>query len=148
MLLKPKYNSFYGMFIRYCNILNNYPNFVKKNYVSANLRKDLEYMELLSSHAIFLAANKIETEEQFFSFMQKKEKRLDDLKNSLEDIYKKRETTPPKELYKKLYKVISERATVREELEICESIRSRKDSIKKELEEIKERRTINNEYIK
>lgn len=148
VLLKSKYNSFYGIFIRYCNILNNYPNFAKKNYVSANLRKDLEYMELLSSHAIFLAANKIETEEQFFYFMQKKEKRLDDLKNSLEDIYKKRETTPPKKLYKKLYKVISERSTVREELEICESIRNRKDSIKKELEEIKERRTINNEYIK
>lgn len=148
VLFKPKYNSFYGMFIRYCNILNNYPNFVRKNYVSENLRKNLEYMEEFNSHAIFLATNKIETEEQFFSFVQKKEKRLDELKNSLEVIWKKRKKIPSEEKYKKLCSISEEMRIVREELKICEKIRNRKDSINEELKEIKEREMINHEYIK
>ncbi len=80
-LFKPKFNSFYSLYIRYCNILGNYPKYVKKHYISPSLRNDINLLDEISSHAIFLAQNNITNEEQFFSFIKSKEIELDNFKN-------------------------------------------------------------------
>lgn len=151
ILLKPNYNSFYGMYIRYCNILGIYPNYVKKQYISASIRNDVNKLEELSSHAIFLANNQIETEEQFFSLLETKELELDSLKNTREDLWKKIKKVSPterEELKKQIQDITEKLKPLTDELKMCEKIRIRKDSIKENLKNLKDKEMIIDEHIR
>lgn len=150
-LLKPKYNSFYGMYIRYCNILGNYPNFVKKHYISASIRNDINKLDELSSHAVFLAKNNIETEEHFFSFLKSTEIELDKLKSEKEKLWKDMKKISPKEqekLKKEIDTLNEKIKPLREELKMCEKIRIRKDCIKENLNTLEEKEMIIDEHIR
>lgn len=151
IILKPKYNSFYGMYIRYCNILGNYPNFVKKHYVSASVRNDMNRLDELSNHAIFLAKNNIETEEQFFTFLESKEVKLDNLKNAREELWKKLKKLPSKEqedIKDEIWKLNEEIKPLSEELKMCEKIRTRKEYIKENLKTLEEKEMMIDERIR
>lgn len=151
ILMKPKYNSFYSMYIRYCNILGNYPNFVKRQYISASMRDDINRLKELSSHAIFLAKNNIENEEQFFSFLESKEQELDNLKNTREELWRKLKKLSPEEqeeIKKQLQDLGEKIRPINEELKMCEKIRIKKDSIKENLENLKDKEMILDEHIR
>lgn len=151
ILLKPNYNNFYGMYIRYCNILGTYPNYVKKQYISASIRNDVNKLDELSSHAIFLANNQIETEEQFFSLLKTKELELDSLKNTREDLWKKIKKVSPseqQELKKQIQDINEKLKPLTNELKMCEKIRIRKDSIKENLKNLKDKEMIIDEHIR
>ena len=68
------------MYIRYCNILNNYPNYVKKYNMSSTMKDDLKKLDAFSEQARLLVENNIETEENFESFLKIKLMKLSDLK--------------------------------------------------------------------
>ena len=52
VLSKPKYNSFYSMYIRYCNLLNNYPNYVRKYPISSSIKNDINKLDSFRKQAI------------------------------------------------------------------------------------------------
>lgn len=151
ILLHKKYNTFYGMYIRYCKILNIYPNYIKKHCVSESMKSDVNKLDELSKQAILLANNNIEKEEQFLEFMKNKETKLDNLKNNKEDLYKKIKhlsLSEQEEIKKQINNLNENIKTLREELKMCTEIKNRKDSIKETLKYITEREMINDEHIK
>ncbi len=151
IILKPKYNSFYGMYLRYCHILGNYPNYVKHHYITASIRNDISKLDELSNQAILLAKNNIETEEQFFSFLESKEIELDYLKNTRENLWKKCKQLSSREqedIKFQIGKINEEIKPLNEELKMCEKIRIRKDLIKENLETLKDKEMIKDEHIK
>lgn len=151
ILLKPRYNSFYWMYIRYCNILNNYPSQVKRSYISPNIRNDLEKIEELSKQAILLANNNIETEEQFLKFNDSKVYELTKLKNRREDLWKKHKKVSASkqiEIKSQIDELNISIKSLSEEVKMCENIRLRKDSIRRNLESLKDKEMINDEHIR
>ncbi len=151
IILKPHYNSFYSMYIRYCNILGNYPKFVRKYPISSSMKADVNKLEELSQQAVYLAKNNIDTEEQFFNLVESKESELDNLKNSRENLWKeiKKVTPDKKEDIKIQIKNINEELkTLNNELKVCEKIRIRKESIKENLENLKDKEMIVDEHIR
>ncbi len=151
LFLKPNYKSFYGMYIEYCKILGKYPLFVKYYPVSASMRSDINKLEELSNHAIFLAKNCIETDEQFFSFISIREQKLDELKNLREDLWKniKKVSSKKQEELKEEIKKINEKIKpIMNELKMCERIRIKRNFIKENLENLKEKEMKLNEHVK
>lgn len=151
ILLKPKYNNFYLMYVRYCSILNNYPKNFKTTYISSSIRKDVDELEELSNQAIFLVENKIETEMQFNEFHESKIRELIKLKNEKEDLWKhhkKVDDNEKKKLENKIDDLTINIKDIYEDVKMCEKIKLRKDSIKENLEEIENKEMIKNERIK
>ena len=52
--------------IRYCNLLDNYPNYVKKYPLSSSIKEDVKKLDSFSEQAIMLVNNHIETEDNFY----------------------------------------------------------------------------------
>lgn len=151
ILLKPKYNSFYWMYVRYCNILGNYPNYVKKNYISSNVRNDVNKLEQFSKQAILLANNKIETEDQFIEFNESKISELIKLKNTKEDLWKKSKqasTSEKEEIKLQIQEINKKIKPINEEVKMCENIRVGKDLVKENLKSLKDKEMIIDEHIR
>lgn len=151
IILKPHYKSFYSMYIRYCNILGNYPNFVRKYPISSSMKSDISKLEDLSKQAIFLADNHIDNEEQFFQLIESKELNLDNLKDTREKLWKeiKKVSLEEQEKLKTQIKSINQEINkLNEELKMCEKIRVKKDSIKESFEKIKDKEMIVDEHIR
>lgn len=151
ILLKPKYNTFYGMYVRYCKLLGNYPDYVKKNNKITNLRKDVDKLEQLSKQAIFLVDNKIETEEQFYNLLKTKENELDTLKNEREDLWKKHKYAPSIEkekIKKQISKLSDDIIAISKDIKMCEDIRVRKNKVMENINILDEKEMVNNERFK
>ena len=151
ILSKPKYNSFYSMYIRYCNILNNYPNYIKKNYISSQMKEDIKKLEQFSNQAIMLVNNNIETEERFFEFLNSKVNELSNLKQNREDLWKKYKTVNENEqtIIKNEINNISEKIKeISKEVKMCEDIKIRKEDIKENLKNIEDKEMIVDEHIR
>lgn len=148
ILLKPKYNNFYGMYIRYCNIIGNYPNYVKKNYINHNIKKDIDRLDILSKQANMLAKNNIETLEDFNNYHESLINKLIDLKNQREDLWKSNKIADElssKELINSLSDEINK---INKEVKLCEDIRIRHKEIERNVENIKDKEMIIDEYIR
>jgi len=138
---KPKYNSFYSSYIRYCNILRNYPNFSKKYKLSNNIREESKLLDKYSEQAELLVNNNIETEEQFFSFYNNRQLTVASLKNQREEMKNK-----DNKLYKlEIEKLNSKIKKISKEIRICRDIEDRKEIIK---DNLKEMEMIVDEHIK
>ncbi len=152
ILSKPKYNSFYSMYIRYCNILNNYPNYVKKYNVSSTMKADLDKLELLSVQARLLVENNIETEEQFKSFLENKIDEVDDKKSKRTQLYKLMsdvETVKEKlEIRKEINNLGEEIKSISFDIDMLEMIKSRTENIKEEIQKLEDKEMMKDEHIK
>ncbi len=150
VISKPKYNSFYSMYIRYCNILNNYPSFIKKYNVSSVMKEDIKKLDKFSKQAIMLVNNNIETEDKFFEFLNSKVYELSDLKQKREELWRKYKMCNEDEkleIKKEINNISNNISKVNEEVKMCEDIRLRKEDIKKDLKIMKEREMIIDEHI-
>lgn len=150
-LLKPKYNSFYGMYIRYCNILNIYPDYANKKYISSSMRENIKHLDELSEQAILLADNKIETEEQFFSFYQNLKEELISVKGKREELWRlsrENNSNLSEELKDEINKLNNKVESINKDLALCKKIAMRKDIIKEDLKKIEEKEMINDEHIR
>lgn len=150
-LLKPKYNSFYGMYIRYCNILGNYPNYIKRNYISKNIRDDVDRLDILSKQAILLANNKIESVDDFNHYHESKINELIDLKNNREDLWKKIKIVDNKEkeyILLQIKELNNKIKPLNEEVKMCENIKLRKDEINNNLKTMEDKELIVDEHIR
>ena len=150
-IFHPKYNTFRGMYIRYCKLLNIYPNLVKKYYVSQNIRDDVRIMDLYSKQAILLTTNSINTEKDFIAFSDSKVQELINLKNKREDMWKLTKKVNEEQknyIIKEIYNLTNKINSLNDEVKLCESIRAKKDIIKENLENIKGKELNYNEYIK
>ncbi len=151
ILAKPKYNSFYSLYIRYSNLLNNYPNFVKKYNISSNLKYDVKKMNDFSRQAIMLAENKIETEDDFLKFYNHKVEELDYLKGTREDLWKKYKLaneSNQEEIKIRIDSITNQIKEVKNEVKMCENIKNRRDSIIDNIKSIDEKEMVINEYIR
>ena len=147
-LLKPKYNSFYSMYIRYSNLIGNYPNYVKNNYISNDIKKDIEVLDMINEETILLVNNKIETLEDFNIFHENKIDKLIELKNKKEDLYKEYKITNDINIKNSIDSINKEIIPLTKEVKLCEDIRLRNNKIKNNLEEIREKEMMKNEYIR
>ena len=147
-LLKPKYNSFYSMYIRYSNLIGNYPNYVKNNYISNDIKKDIEVLDMINEETILLVNNKIETLEDFNIFHENKIDKLIELKNTKEDLYKEYKITNDINNKNSIDSINKEIIPLTKEVKLCEDIRLRNNKIKNNLEEIRDKEMMKNEYIR
>lgn len=151
VLSKPKYNSFYSMYIRYCNLLNNYPNYVRKYPISSSIKNDINKLDSFSKQAIMLANNNIETEENFFDFLSDNVQELSNLKQYREDLWKKYKLVNEKnkiDVRKDINNVSDKIKEVSNIVKMCEDIRLRKDEIYSNLKYIEDKEMINDEHIR
>ena len=150
-LLKPKYNSFYGMYIRYCNILNIYPEYMQKNSISASMKEDIKKLDEISNQMILLANNQIETEEQFFSFYNELKNELIAVKGEREELwrlYRKDKNIDKNEIKEKIDKLSSKIVQINDDINLCKKIESKKENIKEDIKKIEEKEMINDEFIR
>lgn len=151
VLSKPKYNSFYSMYIRYCNLLNNYPNYVRKYPISSSIKNDINKLDSFNKQAIMLANNNIETEENFFDFLSDNVQELSNLKQYREDLWKKYKLVNEKnkiDVRKDINNVSDKIKEVSNIVKMCEDIRLRKDEIYSNLKYIEDKEMINDEHIR
>lgn len=151
VLSKPKYNSFYSMYIRYCNLLNNYPNYVRKYPISSGIKNDINKLDSFSKQAIMLANNNIETEENFFNFLNDNVQELSNLKQYREDLWKKYKLVNEKnkiDVRKDINNVSDKIKEVSNIVKMCEDIRLRKNEIYSNLKYIEDKEMINDEHIR
>lgn len=151
VLSKPKYNSFYSMYIRYCNLLNNYHNYVRKYPISSSIKNDINKLDSFSKQAIMLANNNIETEENFFDFLSDNVQELSNLKQYREDLWKKYKLVNEKnkiDVRKDINNVSDKIKEVSNIVKMCEDIRLRKDEIYSNLKYIEDKEMINDEHIR
>lgn len=151
VLSKPKYNSFYSMYIRYCNLLNNYPNYVRKYPISSGIKNDINKLDSFSKQAIMLANNNIETEENFFNFLNDNVHELSNLKQYREDLWKKYKLVNEKnkiDVRKDINNLSDKIKEVSNIVKMCEDIRLRKNEIYSNLKYIEDKEMINDEHIR
>lgn len=151
VLSNPKYNSFYSMYIRYCNLLNNYPNYVRKYPISSSIKNDINKLDSFSKQAIMLANNNIETEENFFDFLSDNVQELSNLKQYREDLWKKYKLVNEKnkiDVRKDINNVSDKIKEISNIVKMCEDIRLRKDEIYSNLKYIEDKEMINDEHIR
>ena len=151
ILSKPKYNSFYSMYIRYCNLLNNYPNYVKKYPLSSSIKEDVKKLDSFSEQAIMLVNNHIETEDNFYFFLNDKVNELSNLKQKREDLWKKYKTVNDNEkveIKKEIDNISDKIKEVNKEVKMCEDIRLRKQDVEDNLKTIEDKEMIIDEHIR
>ena len=151
ILSKPKYNSFYSMYIRYCNLLNNYPNYVKKYPLSLSIKEDVKKLDSFSEQAIMLVNNHIETEDNFYYFLNDKVNELSNLKQKREDLWKKYKTVNDNEkveIKKEIDNISDKIKEVNKEVKMCEDIRLRKQDVEDNLKTIEDKEMILDEHIR
>ena len=151
ILSKPKYNSFYSMYIRYCNLLNNYPNYVKKYPLSSSVKEDVKKLDSFSEQAIMLVNNHIETEDNFYFFLNDKVNELSNLKQKREDLWKKYKTVKDNkkvEIKKEIDNISDKIKEVNKEVKMCEDIRLRKKDVEDNLKTIEDKEMIIDEHIR
>ncbi len=150
-LLKPKYNSFYGMYIRYCNILNIYPEYMQKNSISASMKEDIKKLDEISNQMILLANNQIETEEQFFSFYNELKNELIAVKGEREELwrlYREDKNIDKNEIKEKIDKLSNKIVRINDDINLCKKIELKKENIKEDIKKIEEKEMINDEFIR
>lgn len=151
LLLKPKYNSFYGMYIRYCNILNIYPEYMQKNSISASMKEDIKKLDEISNQMILLANNQIETEERFFSFYNELKNELVTVKGKREELwrlYREDKNINKNEIKEKIDKLSNKIVQINDDINLCKKIESKKENIKEDIKKIEEKEMINDELIR
>ena len=151
ILSKPKYNSFYSMYIRYCNLLNNYPNYIKKYPLSSSVKEDVKKLDSFSEQAIMLVNNHIETEDNFYFFLDNKVNELSNLKQKREDLWKKYKIVNDSEkveIKKEIDNISNKIKEVNKEVKMCEDIRLRKQDVEDNLKTIEDKEMIIDEHIR
>ena len=143
ILLKSKYKSFYGTYLRYSNILNNFSNYIKSNRTNEIIKNDLKQLDKINFQATFLVKNNIETENDFNNFYNGKYNEFVKLKKMCQKFLKNK-----KKNNEKINIIKNKIIEIKNELNLCEEIRIRKKSIEKSLEFIERKESINYEYIK
>ena len=145
-------NSLIGYQAGSCNILNNYPNYVKKYNVSSTMKADLDKLELLSVQARLLVENNIETEEQFKSFLENKIDEVDDKKSKRTQLYKLMsdvETVKEKlEIRKEINNLGEEIKSISFDIDMLEMIKRRTENIKEEIQKLEDKEMMKDEHIK
>ena len=139
------------MYIRYCNLLNNYPNYVKKYPLSLSIKEDVKKLDSFSEQAIMLVNNHIETEDNFYFFLNDKVNELSNLKQKREDLWKKYKTVNDNEnveIKKEIDNISDKIKEVNKEVKMCEDIRLRKQDVENNLKTIEDKEMIIDEHIR
>ena len=139
------------MYIRYCNLLNNYPNYVKKYPLSSSVKEDVKKLDSFSEQAIMLVNNHIETEDNFYFFLNDKVNELSNLKQKREDLWKKYKTVKDNkkvEIKKEIDNISDKIKEVNKEVKMCEDIRLRKQDVEDNLKTIEDKEMIIDEHIR
>ncbi len=152
---KPK--GLYALYIHYCYLLKVFPKKFPYQKLSPTIRADIAKMEEISKETRLLVSNNLKTDEQFFSFKEQKEKRLDNLMDQRSKLWyqhKKGNSKKEKEEIKtQIDELNKEINPLRKEVEQCKSILERSEKMKQNLLELsdekeKGKEVENNERIR
>ena len=139
------------MYIRYCNILNIYPEYMQKNSISASMKEDIKKLDEISNQMILLANNQIETEERFFSFYNELKNELVTVKGEREELWRlcrEDKNINKNEIKEKIDKLSNKIVQINDDINLCKKIESKKENIKEDIKKIEEKEMINDELIR
>lgn len=137
--IKQNKNSLWVKYMRYCNLLNNYPQYIKNTYISQTIREEAWQLDEISAEAVFLTSNNIETDKDFSIFFKKKNE---------EFISLIKESKMCNKTDMEFIDIQKNIASKRRELEICTKIKKRSTFIDKNLKILEAKEMIENEHVK
>lgn len=132
-------HSLRSKYLRYCNLLSNYPQYIKKTYISQTIREEAFRLNEISEQTLFLVSNNIETDEEFSNIFERK-------KEELSSLIKKCKLWDESDInYLNIQKEINLK---RREVELCNSIKKRNTFLNESLKTLETKEMIKNEHIK
>ena len=135
---KPK--GIYALYIHYCFLLKVFPKKYPYQRLSPTIRADVRKMEDISKETRLLVSNNLKTNEQFFSFKEEKEKRLDELMDTRSKLWYKHKKSKSQnekaEIRKQIDELNKEINPLRKEVVLCKDILERSKKIEENLQEL------------
>ena len=136
---KDKPKGIYALYLHYCYLLHVFPN--KHPYIKLppSIRVDVNKLEKIIEETKLLVRNNLETDEQFFSFKQDIENKVNDLMDEREKLWYKHKTEKDISIQSKIINRIeeinNELKPVRDILKLCEGIEEKIPSIERNVNE-------------
>ena len=146
---KPR--GIYALYLHYCYLLNVFPKKNPYKKLPPSIKSDSYKLDKISEEAKLLVSEKLETDEQFFSFKAKKQNELNNLLSEREKLwYQFHHSNNPGEIKNKIELIKPKVDEIRRVIKLCEDIEGRIPKIERNVEEIIEERkeSERNEHIK
>ena len=150
---KQKYNinknrgSLYKLYLYYCYLLKKFPNNRRKIKISAEMRKDIKKMDVISSEIKFLCRNNIKTTEELFLYKKEIIDKINKKMHTRTTLRRKRQKTTDAEERQKLCNDILALSNsifeLKKEVGYCEDIEERTHKIKENINCIEKRKEEN-----
>lgn len=146
---KQKYNinknrgSLYKLYLYYCYLLKKFPNNRRKIKMSAEMRKDIKKMDVISSEIKFLCRNNIKTTEELFLYKKETIDKMNKKMHTRTILRRKRQKTTDTEERQKLCNDILALSNsifeLKKEVGYCEDIEERTQKMKENINDIDEK---------
>ena len=146
---KQKYNinknrgSLYKLYLYYCYLLKKFPNNRRNIKMSAEMRKDIKKMDVISSEIKFLCRNNIKTTEELFLYKKETIDKMNKKMHTRTILRRKRQKTTDTEERQKLCNDILVLSNsifeLKKEVGYCEDIEERTQKMKENINDIDEK---------
>lgn len=142
-----KITGFRALYFHYCYLLGIFPRDRPQNRKRLHflLREDLLKLEAISDEAKLLVANRIDTDEQLFSYKSSLESRIETVTAKRTELYRRRRTVAVKSDPDMLEAVKAEIATLsgelttlRREVKLCDDIAMRSGVMREKIRAVRE----------
>ena len=148
---KEKPKGIYALYLHYCYLLHVFPQKNPYKKLPPSIRIDSLKLDKISEEAKLLVREELETDEQFFSFVNKKQKELNMLLGQREKLwYKYHHSEDKEEIEKEIDSIKPKIDEIRRVIKLCDGIEKRIPKIERNIERIIEERkeSERNEHIK
>ena len=136
---KPK--GIYALYLHYCYLLHVFPQKNPYKKLPPSIKVDSLKLDKISEEAKLLVSEKLETDEQFFSFKNSKQEELNTLLSDRENLWYKYHHNENKEEIKKEIDSIKPKVDeLRRVIKLCDGIETRIPKIERNVEKIIEER--------
>ncbi len=146
---KPK--GIYALYLHYCYLLHVFPQKNPYKKLPPSIKVDSLKLDRISEEAKLLVSEKLETDEQFFSFKNSKQEELNTLLSERENLcYKYHHNENKEEIKKEIDSIKPKVDELRRVIKLCDGIETRIPKIERNIEKIIEDRkeSERNEHIK
>ena len=145
---KKKYNlnknkgSLYKLYLYYCYLLKKFPNNRRKMKMSAEMRKDIKKMDVISNEIKFLCRNEIKTTEELFLYKKETIDKINKKMHTRTILRRKRQKTANEEERQKLCNDILALSNsifeLKKEVGYCQDIEEQTQKMKRNINDMEE----------
>ena len=148
---KEKPKGIYALYLHYCYLLHVFPQKNPYKKLPPSIKVDSLKLDRISEEAKLLVSEKLETDEQFFSFKNLKQEELNTLLSERENLwYKYHHHENKEEIKNEIDSIKVKVESLRRVIKLCDGIETRIPKIERNVEKIIEDRkeSERNEHIK